>query len=246
MFQKNTFKDKLLWSKVEEIRLVDNCFEDAAVQNLAVVELSKEANNTQDFERLKLNKKQCKYLDALYTYNRARSFGRALVKTAKIGNIEKKLSTRIEDVVLQYDEHLEVIKNLTLREAIDAKVAFVYTIWTPSNGVHTSQAHDWTYNLQGVWPDEWKYDCPVNIMVFATKLERDNFRDWWYSCLEREKEQKLRSGLTNFILDILRDARSSCGGGYDVYFPNLDWSHPYDDASILKELGLPEDFLEKE
>lgn len=27
---------------------------------------------------------------------------------------------------------------------------------------------------------------------------------------------------------------------------NLDWSHPHDDSSILKEIGLPEDFLEKE
>ena len=27
---------------------------------------------------------------------------------------------------------------------------------------------------------------------------------------------------------------------------NLDWSHPHTDAEILKEIGLPEDFLEKE
>lgn len=27
---------------------------------------------------------------------------------------------------------------------------------------------------------------------------------------------------------------------------NLDWSHPWTDKEILKEIGLPEDFLEKE
>lgn len=30
------------------------------------------------------------------------------------------------------------------------------------------------------------------------------------------------------------------------YLPRVDWSKPHTDAEILKEIGLPEDFLEKE
>lgn len=88
--------------------------------------------------------------------------------------------------------------------------------------------------------------CPVNAFVFLNKQERDNFSKWWYSCLEGAQGKKLRIGLTNACLDLIRDAISSSGGYYETYFPNLDWSRPWTDEEILKELGLPEDFLEKE
>ena len=36
------------------------------------------------------------------------------------------------------------------------------------------------------------------------------------------------------------------GEGYLELFPQVDWSRSWTDKEILKELGLPEDFLEKD
>lgn len=34
--------------------------------------------------------------------------------------------------------------------------------------------------------------------------------------------------------------------GANCVLPHLDWSHPWTDEEILKEIGLPEDFLGEE
>ena len=61
----------------------------------------------------------------------------------------------------------------------------------------------------------------------------------------KDTGKKSRDGLTNTILSIICECVTGGAGveAYKTYFPNLDWSRPHDDASILKELGLPEDFL---
>lgn len=65
---------------------------------------------------------------------------------------------------------------------------------------------------------------------FETKEEKENIINWWYNS---KIASKLCWGLK----------KQSFGRGY---LPRVDWSHPWTDQEILAEIGLPEDFLEKE
>ena len=243
---KNTYKSKACLNHVKKISIVDNVFEDAAAQNLSIALLNKDYTNTEiTMESISLSPKQLQLATAIKIYNKthAKHYNRVKFSGAPIGNkMEKTIEKTAIDGICDY---LKTIANMKLKDAKDAGLFFVTTVWTPSNGVHMNHAHDWTYNLEGKWDPDWDRMCPVNASVFLNKQERDNFSKWWYSCLEREQGKKLRSGLTNACLDLCRDAISAGGIGYEIYFPNLDWSKSWTDKEILKEIGLPEDFLEK-
>lgn len=244
---KNTYKDKTCLEHVKSICIVENVFEDASVQNLSISLLSKDwVNKDITVESVSLSSKQMKLATAIREYNKTHSkpYNRLKFSGAPIGN---KMEKTVKEAALEgICDYLKPIADMKLKDARDSNLFFVITVWTPSNGVHANQAHDWTYNLKGKWDPDWNRMCPVNALVFLNKQERDNFSKWWYSCLEKEQGKKLRVGLTNACLDLIRDAISSSGGYYETYFPNLDWSHPWTDKEILKEIGLPEDFLEKE
>lgn len=247
---KNTYKDKELFEKVEKIEIVPNAFKDACVQNLSIAKLKNNHKNTSiSFENLCLTDNQIELAKAIHEYNNSHKtmYNQIKLSGSPIGN---KLNKNILKAFLSRDYNktlFEDIKDFTLKTARDNHLFFVITVWTPSDGVHINQAHDWTYNLQGVWDPEWDKGCPVNALVFPTKESRDNFRDWWYSCLKVEDpdKKKQRLGLTNAFLGLIRDAVSSAGGSYLEYFPHLDWSHPWTDEEILEEIGLPKDFLKK-
>ena len=236
---KNTYKSKACLDHVKKLSRVDNVFEDAAVQNLSIALLNKDYTNTEiTMESISLSPKQLQLATAIKTYNKthAKHYNRLKFSGAPIGN---KMEKTVKEAALEgICEYLKPIANMKLKDAKDADLFFVTTVWTPSNGVHTSHAHDWTYNLEGKWDPDWDRMCPINASIFLNKQERDNFSKWWYSCLEREQGKKLRSGLTNACLDLCRDAISTGGGGYEIYFPNLDWSRPWTDQEILAELGL--------
>ena len=239
---KSTYKNEKCMQHLKEIKLVENAFKDAAVQNLSIAVLEKDWENTSiTMESISLSPKQMQLATAVKEYNKTheKPYNRLSLSGAPIGN---KMSKTVEKAALNgICNHLKPIADMKLKEARDAGLLFVTTVWVLVDGVHTSHAHDWTYNLEGKWDSDWDRMCPVNATVFLNKQERDNYRDWWYSCLKREKGKKLRSGLTNAILDICRDAIGS--SGFEIYFPNLDWSRPWTDQEILKEIGLPEDFL---
>lgn len=47
-----------------------------------------------------------------------------------------------------------------------------------------------------------------------------------------------------FLVELIREGGQKIVLAYlKAKNENLDWSHPWTDAEILKELGLPEDFL---
>lgn len=231
---KNTYKDKELWKRVKDIRLVENCFADANVQNLSIANLDCTFCNTESFENLKLSKRQIQVKDAILNYNTSHKTTSFYIPYA--GGKESKI---IKDV-------LNIESKETLKEAFLSGKLFFMTQWTPSNGVHSSdESEDIQANLKNNM--DWnKKGLPMHAFYFEKAVQKTNFSKWWYSCNSNQRDKKLRIGLTNFILSILRDARSANGGGFDEFFPNLDWSRPWIDQEILKEIGLPEDFLEKE
>lgn len=62
----------------------------------------------------------------------------------------------------------------------------------------------------------------ARYFIMRNENEKNNVSNWFYN------SNLFPSGIPNSCL------------------PHLDWSHPWTDKEILKEIGLPEDFLEKE
>ena len=76
------------------------------------------------------------------------------------------------------------------------------------------------------------------LIDMGSTQEKNNFKNWYYKA----------GRLVNRIRSIISQCenitpRPQC---YIDYFPHLDWSHPWTDQEILKEIGLPEDFLGEE
>ena len=114
----------------------------------------------------------------------------------------------------------------------------VFGMYWISNGMHTDEGNAidnfWNYKLDnyedfqakvkelGAHPD-------LHAATFNSKIEKQNCEKYRHGRLY----SKLLSEFDN-------------GGSIDyikLCIPNLDWSHPWTDAEILKEIGLPEDFL---
>ena len=114
----------------------------------------------------------------------------------------------------------------------------VFGMYWISNGIHTDEGNAidnfWNYKLDkyedfqakvkelGAHPD-------LHAATFKSKIEKQN--------CEKYRHGKLYSRLL-----------SEFDNGGSIYYirlciPNLDWSHPWTDQEILKEIGLPEDFL---
>ena len=114
----------------------------------------------------------------------------------------------------------------------------VFGMYWISNGIHTDEGNAidnfWNYKLDkyedfqakvkelGAHPD-------LHAATFKSKIEKQN--------CEKYRHGKLYSRLL-----------SEFDNGGSIYYirlciPNLDWSHPWTDQEILRELGLPEDFL---
>ena len=226
---KNTYKDIECWKCVEEIALVDNIFEDAIVMNLTIARLTRNTNNTKSFERLILNEKHVQLLEAVKSYNKTsttESFSRcSAAMLFKPGAWDVQVGPKKE----------------RLLDLLNTQRLFVVTQWTPADGVHVSDSLDWKYNLTGVWNhDEMDSHQKIGrFLIFKDQTHRDNFRDWWYSCLKGQNDKKQRIGLTNMFLDLVDQIEGHTSGEYDKYFPHLDWSKPWTDKEILKEIGLP-------
>lgn len=247
---KNTYKDNTIFRKVKEIKLASNAFKNLSVQDLSIVKLDNEyCNKDIAFESLKLSKKQLKLLKAVQNYNQNH---KACYNALSGTNIGVKANENLLDNFLTKDYKKDLftgIKDSTIGDARDNHLFFAITLWTPLDGVHTHQAHDWTYNLQDKWESSWNILCPVHILIFPNIEYRNNFREWWYSCLKKQSSsKKQRIGLTNAFLDLIRDAVSTSAGTYSYiqYFPHLNWSRSWTDEEILEEIGLPKDFLRKE
>ena len=122
----------------------------------------------------------------------------------------------------------------------------LFGIWSPAvfaNGI-IRFGEDWKYN-KGLG-DITLHDsssAPWLLMLKGSK-EKKNFLDWLYRDVT-EDDKNIQGSLRCFAFNVLI---SLYGGGvspvkYLEILPNLDWSHPWTDQEILKEIGLPEDFL---
>ena len=201
-------------------------FEDASGTDVTVAFITKEnQNKIKDFETFQeeivYNERQKTFLEAVDSYNKIHE----VTYTAKdniISPLAKKGNPYGEIYV---PNHCRV---------------FLVTWRNVGDGVHSEGGRDFENNLENKIVSA--NNDSANGLIFKSQRERDNFAKWWYSCNEY-RVRKERVGLTNFVLDLL--LLMSHGGveaWYPKYFPNLDWSRPWNDREILKEIGLSEDF----
>ena len=182
------------------------------------------------------------------------------VKQAKVNKFESYLDCILEpkmkqlrNAVIEYNKAHDIFydfkgwstlqtKEKGILDNIDENLIFLVPIFTPSNlnGVAFA-GESYKHNvLKENIVYEKRHSGPWN-MVLHSQLEYINFSKWWYGSGKRREKS-----LLNFGFDTLYRAY---GGDpslnkYCEVIPNLDWSRPWTDAEILKELELPEDFLE--
>ena len=119
---------------------------------------------------------------------------------------------------------------------------FEIPIYNPINGV-ARQGESYEHNVLKKpidWETREKGSGPW-LLCFINSSEYNNFSNWWYSAKKRRE-----GGLINFMFDILLIlyGRGPSLLKYVEVVPNVDWSRPWTDKEILKELGLPDEFKE--
>lgn len=243
---RNTYKNSKILAHVATYQGVENCFTDATIGRLTVTRVVPDTVNKYTYESISLNKKQVELLSAIRKYNSCHD---AHFHPIYGGDLSKKWNLQLKDTNsrIQLSENLKSISDKKLADLVENFQCFIKTTWTPFDGVHVSDSHDIRYNLNNIFNEKvkegWFKSRCGDLFVFKDRSSRENFNKWWYSC--RELYGKERKGLTNYILDMLCEAVSGSTGvsSFYDYLPHVDWSRPWADQEILKEIGLPEDFL---
>ena len=198
-------------------------FEDAAVETLFLDHIVAEKQNKyKEPSDFLLDEKHKVFRSSVIEYNKTHSNNVKLFGGNGVQKYEKSKYSNFEDFLL-----------------------FEIPIYTPSplNGV-ARQGESYEHNVLKSaidWDSREKGRGP-GLLYFMNSSEYNNFSNWWYSAKKRRE-----GGLINFMFDILFILY---GGDpsllkYVEVIPNVDWSHPWTDEEILKEIGLPEDFLEE-
>ena len=193
-------------------------FEDAAVETLFLDHIvSEKQNKYKEPSEFLLDEKRKVFRNAVIEYNKTHSNGLEYKSwTCTLQGKEKGLFDSLED----------------------SKI-FLVPIYTPLNGVARG-GESYEHNVLGKPIEYRKRASAPFILYIRDDVQYNNFSSWWYSAKKRRE-----GGLINFMFDILFILY---GGDpsllkYVEVLPNLDWSHPWTDQEILKEIGLPEDFL---
>ena len=237
-----SFLEDDIFPKCGTIKKVENVFEDASMHKPAVASLRNENNNTTDKTiYLLTNERQIQLFKGVDAYNKSHKRTYEIISYFNCKENEIVSKTKLYDGIVPF-------RNETFRDIWENENAFVYGHRSAGDGVHGSDAEDYKCNVERngnafIKPHQQYFDS----FIFSTKVEKDNYKEWWYSCTKSWSGKKQGNGLTNAFLSLINECVSGGAGveAYKTYFPNLDWSHPWTDQEILKEIGLPEDFLEK-
>ena len=214
-----TFEEKL--ERIKGWKNITNVFEDVDIKGLAIAVLDQNPINVyKSFTDLLLTKK----LNQLY--KTVQEFNSKSVCKYEIEAFDRKLT----------DTDFEMYNKRNI---------FLFTIRCANNRVHIlDSAKDCQFNLlhkplKGVAPGF--HDM---IITFETKQELQNFTDWWYR--EPGTGETAQKTLIYNLFEIIVCMTGSSAGTkwYREVLPVLDWSKSWTDQEILKEIGLPEDFLE--
>ena len=254
----NTCKYDEVLKSCESVNILSRAdsslFEGATIGRLSLLKISPKTNNSslvyEDLILSTLDKKLIELRKATKAYNE--KIGIKSIYTIDGSYLLKKYDKTLKEASKQtLPKTFESIANRNVKDLRDEGYCFYNTVRSTVDGVHFTDGYDRRYNFEGIWDNKVDTARSGDLLCFESKEARNNFRDWWYSCTKKyaNKVECNRRGLTNMYLTLLGNCVSlSAGIGYYIdYFPQVDWSHPWTDQAILKEIGLPEDFLgEKE
>ena len=175
---------------------------------------------TASFEEAQMTEKQREYFEAVKSYNKVHE------------NQLKYLQMLIAKKKEQYSKYEE-------------DLVFEVPIYTPFAGVQLG-GQTGEHNRGGK-PILWQDSSSGPWGIYISSKERfDNFSKWYYANPYSFSRSK---GHVKCVMDMALSILLSIWGSdpsilkYDFVWPHLDWSHPWTDQEILKEIGLPEDFL---
>lgn len=210
-------KNKIINVHLRNLSFVNNVFADADISTLCIGNLVKQQQSVFDVELERIKAAGSrKYM--LYT-------------AVKNYNATHPQNLNLQASVNRpsnYEKYLTWVDRL-----------FYFVPWTPASGVHdkTGDTTDVKLNFRRfIPPKSAREDAGYGGILFENTSSFEHFRDFWY-----------RGTISNEILSIIRIfSKDTSTKNLMSYFPNLDWSKSQTDQEILKEIGLPEDFLEKE
>ena len=216
-----TFEEKLEYTK--DWKNSPNVFDDVDIKGLATAVLDqKPVNVYKSFTDLLLTKK----LNQLY--KAIQDFNKKSIHKYNIEAFDRKLT----------DADFEMYSKRNV---------FLFTIRCANDRVHIlDSAKDCQFNLLHKPLKDVAPGFHDMLVTFETKQELQNFTDWWYK--EPGTGETAQKTLIYNLFEIIVCMTGSSAGTkwYKEILPSLDWSRSWTDAEILAEIGLPEDFLEKE
>ena len=224
----NTYKSGVL-KNVQKVQRVEwGTFEDASIYDLCATVLSEKTGPFVDYASFVLNEKLLKLHRFTQDYNKTHS-SNFKVETRGILDCKKDWS-----------------KTFAFSFAINNGGTTDATSWEDSidltcfSNKRSGPTGDIKFNFGKDFESFYKrlngdVSC-LRLIDMHSEKERANFSHWYYKA----------SPLVNAIRSTISQCenitpRAQC---YIDYLPHLDWSHPWTDQEILKEIGLPEDFLE--
>lgn len=215
-----TFEENL--ERIKNWKNTINVFEDVDIKGLAIATLNqKPVNVYKSFTDLLLTKKLNHLYKAIQNFN-----GKSTCKY-DIEAFDRKLT----------DADFEMYSKRNI---------FLFTIRCANNRVHIlDSAKDCQFNLLHKPLKDVAPGFHDMLITFETKQELQNFTDWWYK--EPGAGEAAQKTLIYNLFEIIVCMTGSSAGTkwYKEILPALDWSKPHTDEEILKEIGLPEDFLER-
>ena len=127
-----------------------------------------------------------------------------------------------------------------IKKGLDPNRIFLIPYFTPRNGVQWGECGDHNNGIK-LW--DFEKGSSSALAIVLKENYKKYFNEYFYKYY-KDKERRV-NGLLNQFLMCIRLGWSDAPGveAYLEYLPHLDWSHPWTDQEILKEIGLPEDFL---
>ena len=244
----NMFKDDFLRSKLEP----GFAFADPKTSfgldtggRLIIAKLNKDLDDEKSIEDIFLDKKVATLLKAITEYN------------AKVeqtfwninGNsFARKWNYEIKDCNKK-ESFPEDIKHKKFCECVEeGNLFFKPLFWACGSPKNVVDSYEGQYNIQGKWLDVFNEKRAGDVLVFKTKQERDNFYKWTtqhygpgYTWIGVTYDKYLCGYIRKAIRDLI--GQGAGASFFTKYLPQVDWSRPWTDEEILRELGLPEDFL---
>jgi len=225
----NTYKIPEL-EYVQNIARVDGSvlFGDASIYDLCITRMAKEIGPYKDYASLVLNKKE------LTLYRNIRVYNKSHPTHFKV---EKDFMGCKKD----WNKMFAFSFAINNGGSTDAKPWSEIVDLTQYTEKHQGPTSDIKFNFGNDFEAYYNnlkgnVSYPKLIDMGSTQ-EKGNFKNWYYKA----------GRLVNKIRSIISQCenitpRPQC---YIDYFPHVDWSRPWTDKEILKELGLSEDFLEE-